>query len=392
MANASVRLLLYTRSRHAERREGREVKRRLFAIDAVRGWVMIFMALDHAVLFSYYHIFAEGFQGTRPDPMPDVIHYLTRFVTHYCAPTFVFLAGLSVALYTLARRSQGLSEGQITRKLLTRGLLLIGLQLTIVNWTWGFGQSPGASMIYFGVLTCIGSGLVILAFGRRLPVPALAGGSILLLLVMPMLLSAFSLVPGSEQPLLEMLLQPSAEGWLAVNYPIVPWLGVMGLGYACGSWIGTRPERTTKFFLALGVLLLVAWLPARLLGGYGNLTPYLGGDWRDFMLMSKYPPSLAFLLWNLGGMSLAIAAHSYFDKRLSFNRFFGVVTLFGSTPLFFYVVHLQVYKFLSFIPVFRGSLVLGYVAWLVGLAVMVPLCIGYRSLKKRYPRTVLQYV
>ena len=368
------------------------MKRRLFAIDAVRGWVMIFMALDHAVLFSYFHIFAEGFQGTRPDPMPDVIHYLTRFITHYCAPTFVFLAGLSVALYTLARRSQGLSEGQITRKLLTRGLLLIGLQLTLVNLTWGFGQSRGASLAYFGVLTCIGSGVIILALARRLPLPVLTAGSIVLLLLVPGFLSALPLSPGTENPFLEIVLQPSNKGWLAVNYPIVPWLGVMGLGYACGSWIGTRPEGTTRFFLALGVLLLVAWLPVRLLGGYGNLTPYLGGDWRDFMLMSKYPPSLAFLLWNLGGMSLAIAAHSYFEKRLSFNRFFGVVTLFGSTPLFFYVVHLALYKNLALVPFLRGSLAAGYLVWLVGLAVMIPLCYGYRFLRKRYPSSVLQYV
>ena len=159
------------------------MRRRLFAIDAVRGWVMIFMALDHAMAFSYVHIFAEGFQKMRPDKMPDVIHYLTRFITHYCAPTFIFLAGLSVALYTLSRRSQGLSEGQITRKLLLRGLLLIALQLVVVNWIWGFGLPFGGPQIYFGVLGCIGSGLMVLAFARRLPLPLLAGGSTLLLLV-----------------------------------------------------------------------------------------------------------------------------------------------------------------------------------------------------------------
>jgi uncharacterized membrane protein len=368
------------------------VKKRLFAIDAIRGWVMIFMALDHAVLFSYYHIFAEGFQGTRPNPMPDVVHYLTRFITHYCAPTFIFLAGLSVALYALSRRERGLSEGQITRKLAARGLLLIGLQLTIVNWTWGFGQSPGASLTYFGVLSCIGSGLVILAFARRLPLPLLAAGSIVLLLLVPILLGASPLAPGSENPLLEIVLQPSNKGWLSVNYPSLPWLGVMGLGCACGFWIGTRPDKVTKFFLWLGVLLVALWVPVRVLGGYGNLTPYLGGDWRDFMLMSKYPPSLTFLLWNLGGMSLAIAAHSYFEKRLSFNRFFGVVTLFGSTPLFFYVLHLQVYKYLPLVPFLRGSLAAGYLVWLMGLAVMIPLCYGYRYLRKRYPNSALQYV
>jgi uncharacterized membrane protein len=309
------------------------MSKRLFAFDAVRGWVMILMALDHAMAFSYFHISAEGFQGMRPSPMPDVAHYLTRFVTHWCAPTFIFLAGLSVALYTLSRRSQGLTEKQITRKLLTRGLLLIGLQLTVVNLTWGFGVSEGWNLVYFGVLSCIGSGLIMLAFARRLPVPVLLGGSVLLLLLMPVVLRALPTDAG--HPLLEVLLQPDREGWLAVNYPILPWLGVMGLGCGLGFVVGGRPERITRLFLLVGALLLALWLPLRLLGGYGNLTPYQGGDWRHFLLMSKYPPSLVFLMWTLGA---------------------------------------------------------GYMAWLVGLAVMAPLCYGYRALKRSHPQSLLQYV
>jgi uncharacterized membrane protein len=368
------------------------LRKRLFAIDAVRGWVMIFMALDHAMLFTYYHIFAEGFQGRRPDPMPDTLHYLTRFVTHYCAPTFVFLAGLGLALYALSRKARGLTEGQITRKLVTRGLLLIVLQLTIVNFTWGFGPDSGGSVVYFGVLSCIGTGMVILSFARRLPLPALAGGSVLLLLLTPVLLGALPLVPGADQPLREILLQPSDKGWISVNYPILPWLGVMGLGCACGYWIADRPQKTSRFFLLLGAALLAIWLPLRLLGGNGNLTPYLGGDWRHFLLMSKYPPSMAFLAWNLGGMSLAIALHGRLESRLDSSRFFGVVSLFGKTPLFFYVVHLQVYKLLSLIPFLRGSLPTAYVTWLIGLAVVYPLCAGFHSLRQRYPNSVLQYV
>ncbi len=353
---------------------------------------MILMALDHAMAFSYFHIWAEGFQGTRPSPLPDVVHYLTRFVTHWCAPTFVFLAGLSVALYTLSRRSQGLTEGQITRKLVTRGLLLIALQLTVVNLTWGFGVSEGWNLVYFGVLACIGSGLVVLAFTRRLPVPLLTGGSVLLLLLMPFALRALPLPSGADHPLLEILLQPDKDGWLAVNYPVLPWLGVMGLGCGLGFLVGVRPERTTRLFLFLGALLLGLWLPVRLLGGYGNLTPYQGGDWRDLMLMSKYPPSLVFLMWTLGGMALTVAVHHLLADRLRPTRFWSLVTLFGQVPLFFYVVHLVLYRALGFLPFLRGSLAAGYLAWLVGLAVVAPLCCGYRALKRRYPQSLLQYV
>lgn len=229
------------------------MKKRIFAIDAVRGWVMIFMALDHAMYFCYVHIVAEGFQSMRPESMPDVAHYLTRFLTHYCAPTFLFLAGLSLVLYTLSRRAQHLSEGQITRKLLTRGFFLIALQMTVVNWTWGFGLSRGWSPIYFGVLACIGTGLAVLSIARCLPEFLLVSGSILLLLLVPFLLNALPLTIGADQPLLEIGLQPNSEGWLSVRYPLLPWLGVMGLGCACGLWVGTKPERITKVLPVSGV-------------------------------------------------------------------------------------------------------------------------------------------
>lgn len=152
----------------------------------------------------------------------------------------MFLAGLSVVFYTLSRRAHHLSEGQITRKLLTRGFFLIAVQMMVVNWTRGFGLSPGWRPIYFGVLACIGTGLVVLSFARRLPAPLLASGSILLLLLVPFLLSAFPLVPGTDYPLLEFALQPNSEGWLSVRYPILPWLGMMGLGCACGLWVATK--------------------------------------------------------------------------------------------------------------------------------------------------------
>jgi len=368
-----------------------DTNQRLFAIDAVRGWVMIFMALDHAMYFCYTHIFAEGFQNMRPDPLPNAVHYLTRFITHPCAPTFIFLAGMSVALYTLRNREH-FTEGQITQKLVTRGILLILGQLLIINWVWGFGWKPGWSLTYFGILACIGSCLIVLAFARRLSVPLLMGGSAVLLLIMPLLLNIFSLSSGTDHPFLEIILQPDSSGLLSVNYPVLPWLGVMGLGCACGVWIGKAPERITKGFLAIGIIMLVGWLLLRLGGGYGNLTLYQGGDWRDFMLMSKYPPSLVFLMWNLGVMALAVAGHNYFRSKLHFKRFWKVIILFGQTPLFFYVVHLYMYRMLSlfFSPLY--SLPTGYVAWLIGLTIMIPFCKGYQYLERKYPDSILKYI
>ena len=364
--------------------------KRLFAFDAVRGWVMILMALDHAVLFCYRFISAEGFQGSSPHPVPDIPHFLTRFVSHYCAPSFFFLAGLSVAFYSL-RRAKFLNEHQITQKLLKRGIFLIVLQLVVVNFAWGYNPLSNSRLIYFGVLSCIGSGLAILAFARRLPWLALAFASLFLLLLIPFLLSTFPLTD-TEKPFLEIALQPNSAGRIRVWYPILPWIGVMGFGCACGQCVATDTQKIAKFFLLLSLLLLLGWLALRLGRGYGNYTPYRGGDWRDFMLMCKYPPSPVFLMWTLGGMSIAIAVHNYFKNKLTVKPFWKLVTLFGQTPLFFYVVHLYLYKSFNLMPFLNGSLARAYVAWLIGLAIMIPLCVCYRSLKKRYPHSMLQYI
>lgn len=94
-----------------------------------------------------------------------------------------------------------------------------------------------------------------------------------------------------------------------------------------------QDRRITKFFPSLGLLLLIGWLAIRLGGGYENLTPYQSGDWRDFMLMSKYPPSLVFLMWNLGGIAIAIAGHNYLERKPRFKRFWSVIALWVDPPV-----------------------------------------------------------
>ncbi|MBU7043886.1 MAG: DUF1624 domain-containing protein [Theionarchaea archaeon] len=370
------------------------MRERLFAIDAVRGWVMIFMALDHAMYFNYTHIVAEGYQGMRPEILPDIVHFITRFITHYCAPTFIFLAGFSVALYG-TRRSFHLSEAQITSKLLIRGCILLVLQIALVNWVWGFGSfqhlTSGYAVTYFGILACIGCGIIILAWVRRIPPSLLATSSILILLMIPFLLEWLPLLPENESVLLEIFLQPNTSGWLFVNYPLLPWIGVLGLGCACGVWIVEHPGKITRLFYIMGIIFLAIWVIVRLGGGYGNLIAYQGEGIRDFMLMSKYPPSLVFLLWNLGGMSIALAGHSHLENHLHTVFPMKIIVSIGQVPLFFYIVHLYVYRMLSWTPL-GGSLIMGYIAWIVGLCVMIPLCYGYRSLKQNNPHSILQYL
>jgi len=214
----------------------------------------------------------------------------------------------------------------------------------------------------------------------------------LLLLAVPVLLTWFPLVPGADRPLVEVLLQPNWADWLWVPYPVLPWLGVIGLGHACGKWISTRPETGTKLFLTVGLLSLLVWLVIRLTGSYGTLSPYEGGDWRDFLLISKYPPGLDFVAWSLAWIALAVVFYDYLSRAGQFGAGSRTLVLIGQVPLFFYLVHLQIYQVLSRVPFLKGSLLQGYLACLVGLALLIPLCASYRALKARYPNSLLQYL
>ncbi|MFX0207707.1 MAG: DUF1624 domain-containing protein, partial [Candidatus Hodarchaeota archaeon] len=150
---------------------------RIAAIDFVRGLVMILMALDHtSTYWNSGRVLGEFWFATRPNPMPDLLQFLTRFVAHWCAPTFVFLAGTSVILFESNRLRRGMSEKEITKHLVFRGLVLLLLEWTLIAWLFS------AESFYFGVLAAIGIGLIFYAFVRRLSTKVILGFSLFLVL------------------------------------------------------------------------------------------------------------------------------------------------------------------------------------------------------------------
>ena len=366
---------------------------RLAFIDFTRGLVMILMAWDH--VSGFWNKLHGGLEGIMPmrNPSLDTVSFLSRFITHWCAPTFLFLAGTSLALSTKKRLERGESQRDVTIHILTRGLVLIALEWLIV--------SPAFELPLFNiqVIGCIGLCFVVFSLLRLMPASAILGVSLLILLNRQWL--DLSWIPSTPIGVYVRALinEPLITGGPStVIYPVLPWLGIMGLGWVFGIYLaGLEPEKVLglKRPLALaGVASIILFIVVRYFNGYGNLVRRWSDSLLDWLYVSKYPPDIAFLLWTLGGMCLFLAAAMIFVERGWLrNRIVAAVNTLGRVPLFFYVAHLWLYRLrLPGQPApFYLDLPQTAAAWLAGLVVLWLACSRYEVVKGRYPH-FLQYL
>ena len=373
---------------------------RLSFIDFTRGIVMAVMAWDHVSNFwSQHHHGGEGILGRAP-PFLNMTWFLERFVSHFCAPTFVFLAGTVLAISAAKRLERGESEKDVTLHFIKRGLVLLFLEALFV--------SPAFSMpwTYFGVIACIGVCLVIFSVARRLPWKVILALSFIIVLNHQFLdLGFIPAEPNWGWYLRVILHEPNYDRWPYYGlYPIIPWIGVMGLGWSLGIYLkGKDMEQVKRLkmpFAVGGAASIVLFFVVRWLNGFGNLLPRRGSTLIDWLYVSKYPPSVAFLLYTLGMMLLFMALGLHIQERSWFKGgLSGVLLTFGRNPLFFYVTHLWLYRMQwpdyapgRYTPPFYRALPESLVFWAVGLVVLWQLCIRYERLKRKYPKPILQYI
>ena len=308
------------------------MKARLASIDALRGLVMIIMALDHVRDF----IHRGAMSGASPTDLASTtpILFMTRWITHLCAPVFMLTAGLGAYFYF---RNGDRSKGQLSWFLVTRGLWLIFLELTLMQLAYNFNFST-ANPIFLLVLYVLGVCMVILAALVWLPLPVLAAISIATI-------ALHNLADGvrSASPWWMLLHQVGAfpfagRIWIAA-YSIVPWFAVMALGFCLGAVFALPPERRQRFLLRAGIAMTIAFLVIRAINLYGDPSKW---SWQptatftvlSFLNTSKYPPSLDFLLMTLGP---ALIVLSWFE-RWSFSPLNPLI-VFGRVPMLYFVLH-----------------------------------------------------
>lgn len=367
-------------------------KERLLGIDALRGIAIIVMALDHAASFVSTSLQAESYGG-QPAILENWTHWVSGLFTNLAAPTFWFLSGVSLAFFIASRRRRGEPSWTTTRFLLTRGSVLILLDLTICRWAWA-GQGP-----YLQVLLSIGLSLALISVVRLLPLRVLLGLGLTLLfsyqLLLPIIAPHFS---QTDNFWLALLLAYSTKTDPAVEYSLFGWFSLMLLGFVLGHYMSLPALRRAQTWVTIGLALLSVWFILRLIGGFGDLTPYSAytdAQWYHFLIMNKTPPSLTYLTFNLGIAALVLAMFFNWPNWLG-HPFVRWLAITGQVSLFFFVAHIVVYSVLGqavmalHLPI--PGMVKTFAVWGAGLFILIPMALAYRSLRQRYPQSVLRYL
>lgn len=366
---------------------------RLLPLDALRGLIMMMMAIDHANYFvARMHPTGE-FWGIPLPQYNNIAEFLTRFLSHICAPGFFFLMGAGMVLFANSRRSLGWNENKISRYLISRGIILIFCQFFLENCAWVLGPAysyhpPGAGetvWIHFGVLAALGASMVIGTLFLRLKPVFLIGLSSFIIIGSQFIVPDASRASHLYSPVLRILYIPGRTGIFQVFYPFIPWLGIAVFGMFFGKWISRNKISAYKGSFLLGGIFLAGFFVLRTLGGFGNIHPPEGPGFISFLNVTKYPPSLTFCLLTLG---LCLIFIGIFSRAHAFlGRSGNPLLVFGRSALFFYVLHLYLFAVagLFFASQEGSSLAVMYLIWAAVLVILYFLCQRYSDFKSKKP-------
>jgi uncharacterized membrane protein len=369
---------------------------RYFAVDALRGLIIIFMALDHANYFvAHKHSTGEYWGGLLP-VYDFSLAFLTRFVTHLAAPGFFFLMGVGMLLFAEARQKSGWGKWPIIRHFLIRGMVLIAIQLLVVNRIWPLAADSWPN-VYIGVLIALGGTMILGSFLIWLkPIYLVVLAVVLfigteLLVPDPGLWGAIKFSHPMDY-LNPILIYPGGNGSLWSNYPLLPWLELVVFGILFGRWLIRDQQQAYRGAMIIGLVFLSGFLVIRYLDGFGNILPRMGDTWINFLNVIKYPPSMAFTLLTMGLNLVLLGLFARANTRI--QTFFYPLVVYGQVPLFFYVVHLILYAGLGLWLAPEGtSITRMYPIWLLGLLVLLPVCLFYGKFKHRkLANKVLRYL
>lgn len=379
---------------------------RMDSIDFLRGLVMVIMALDHT---RDYLVNAQIDPTDLSATTPAL--FFTRWITHFCAPVFVFLAGTGAFL----GGSRGKTKKELSWFLFSRGLWLVFLEFTLVRFGWTFDLTY--KFIFGQVIWVIGCSMLLLS---------------LLIFLPTWLITVFGLIMIAAHNLFDTVTAESFGAWrwvwvvlhspnnlqhssgfsFFVAYPLIPWIGVMAAGYGFGQVTKLEKEVRRKVLISLGLSLTAAFLLLRFLNFYGDPQPWATQkDWLftlfSFVNCDKYPPSLLFLLMTLGP---AITLLGLLDREI--KTLGQPFVIFGRVPLFYYLLHLPLLHSLAVILQYYNhgiisslfsfqvrtdkdygySLPIVYVAWLGVVILLFPVCRWFAGVKQRRRDAWLSYL
>lgn len=381
---------------------------RIASIDILRGIIMVVMALDHT---------RDYFSAYKGDPLDfdhvSIFMFFTRWITHFCAPVFVFLSGTSAYLSGKSK-----SKKETALWLLTRGIWLVILEITIVRLGWQFNVDY--SLIFLQVIWAIGWSMIFLSAMVFLPMPVIAAISLLIIAGHNALDGIHIKDASSISMLWTVLHQPGnvsiASHTVFVLYPLVPWIAVMSIGYCFGAVVvRAKQEGKDSILYVLGSALIATFIILRWLNVYGDPQPWhvQSAWWKtalDFIRCQKYPPSLLYLLMTIGPAILSMPLL----ERISNSGFARIFTVYGRVPMFYYILHIYLIHSLALITGLAAgapldlftdngalfdpsrhwgfSLPVVYLYWLATVIILYFPCRWYMRIKMQHRKWWLSYL
>ena len=361
---------------------------RQLPFDWLRGLVMVLMTIDHASgEFNAGRVFTDATFMYQPGTHLDPAQFLTRWITHLCAPTFVFLAGYVMQLSVRRRVAKGESEGSITRFIITRGLIIAALDpLWMV-----FVFKPPNGLIVLQVLYAIGMSFIAMAFLRRFPPLTLGvAGVVLAFAVEP--LAALVPAAGPLHVVGRLLVAAGPLPPFIVGYPVVPWLAIMMMGWGTAEIARSDPQAFPRRIALAGVVALGIFFVFRGLNGWGNMALLReDGSLVQWLHVSKYPPSITYDALELGIAWLLLALFLVWQPPRWMD---AVLRPLGQSAFFFYLLHAHLLAVGAHFLHMHGKAGLGmtYLSAAVVVAVLIPACNVYRRYKLAHPRSLAQYI
>ncbi|HPO52113.1 MAG TPA: heparan-alpha-glucosaminide N-acetyltransferase domain-containing protein [bacterium] len=404
------------------------MKERIKSIDLLRGIVMVIMVLDHTGDFV-----TVGYRSATDLQITTFPLFMTRWITHFCAPVFVFLAGLAAYL----QLQRGKTKLELTKFLITRGLWLIFLEITWVNFFIFLPLKHGMILLDFlwlQVIWAIGVSMIFLAGLIHLPFRWISGIGLGMILFHN-LSDHINFNPNNHivnslwlilhKPGMFHLFEQNGPS-IFVLYPLIPWIGVMAAGYTFGVFYGMEAEKRRKYLLMIGAITSFLFLVLRFANFYGDPSKWTVQNTALFTILSflnttKYPPSLLFLLMTLGPAILLLCWLEKIPepegRGVFYSKIYNAMLTFGRVPLFFYllqwpVVHINsillyllagkpvqhlfmnpalffdrnITEIAGFCPAWT------YIMWILNILVLYLPCKWYAGVKKRYNRWFLAYI
>lgn len=384
------------------------IQKRIQSIDILRGIVMVIMALDH--VRDYFHIHAWTDDPMNLETTTPAL-YFTRYITHFCAPTFVFLSGISIYLQSLRK-----TKPELSAFLMKRGLWLIFVELVIVSFAWSF--NPAFERFPLGVIWSIGISMFLLGLLIRLPYKVVLGLGLLIvfghnLLDFPEAATGFNggfwldLFHSSNWTSYQII----GNRNLIIAYPFLPWLGLMIMGYCAGQIFSPQFDisRRKQLLTRMGLGLLLLFLILRSINIYGD--PVVWSQQKNvlytffsFINIHKYPPSLLYMCITIGSTLILLP----YLERLE-NRFTKITVVFGRTAFFYYILHIyfihilamisfyvhghtlaqiaegeSIFKWKFVVPGEGFGLIGVYAIWIFVIACLYPLCKWYDTYKTNH--------